>query len=237
MSRNLRTILDTRPLILAAIPVLLAPVCSSDTARDPLITEEAPESWIVHISPESPRAIGWTADDIVHYLNEMGLVAERAETLDEPVCRDGVGDVILVGDGLSEAALEAEQPTDQTWRIEETRCDGGRVIQLSGGGLLGRQYAAYEWLHSLGVRFFHPEEELVPEEPSWPDEPFVREHTPPFRVRSVSLHLTHPLELGDAYRLHNEEYYDEARRYLDWQVKNGASDGTSGYPAEGFQDY
>ena len=235
MPRLTRYLPDPRALVLAAIPILLAPVCSTDTT--PVPSEDPPETWVVHLSPESPQAIGWTADDLLRYLTEMGLEVELVETLDEPDCRDGVGDVVLVGDGLSEALLEAEQPTDQTWRIEETRCAGGRVIQLSGGGLLGRQYAAYEWLHSLGVRFFHPEEELVPEEPLWPEEPALREHTPPFRYRSVSLHLTHPLELGDPFRLEDERYFDEARRYLDWQIKNGASFGTGGLPEEGFERY
>jgi hypothetical protein len=228
---------DPRVLVLASVPVILAPVCSVDTERNPVVSEDPPERWVVHLSPESPPAIGWTADDLERYLGEMGLTVERSETLDEPGCRASVGDVVLVGDGLSEARLDTNEPTDQTWRIEETRCDRGRLIELSGGGLLGRQVAAYEWLHGLGVRFFHPEEEFIPEEPWWSETPLFREHTPPFRFRSVSLHLTHPLELGDAFRLEDEDAIDEARRYVDWQVKNGASNGTTGIPEDGLRDY
>lgn len=232
-----RYVPDHRVLILALAPLLLAPACSVDRATFPLTEEEPPETWTVALSPESPRAIGWTADDLVGYLNEMGLEVSREETLDDPSCQPEVGRVVLVGDGLSQARLESEEPTDQTFRIEEIRCGSGRLIELAGGGLLGRQYAAYEWLHALGVRFFHPEEEFVPESPEWAEQPLVREHTPPFRFRSVSLHLTHPLELGDAFRLGREEHLDEARRYIDWQIKNGASDGHGGFPREGFQRY
>ncbi|MCZ7678511.1 MAG: hypothetical protein M5U28_06950 [Sandaracinaceae bacterium] len=119
--------------------------------------------------------------------------------------------------------------SDQSFRIAEERCErAGSLVRLSGGGLLGRQYAAYEWLHRLGVRFFHPEEEHVPAEPAWPAEPVLVDHTPAFRWRSVSLHLTHPLELGDAFRTGDPAYTEEAVRYIDWQIKNGASRGHEG---------
>jgi hypothetical protein len=211
------------PVVVLA-PGLIAPTCSDAPPPPPPETEQ----WEVRLSPEAPQALRWTADDLVRYLTGMGLSATLVETLDEPECGPGRSAVVLVGDGLSEAALETEAPTDQTFRIEERRCDRGRTIELSGGGLLGRQYAAYEWLHQLGVRFFHPEEEFLPDEPRWPPEPLVIERTPPFRFRSVSLHLTHPLELGDAFSLGQEEHFDEAVRYIDWTIKNLASDGLAG---------
>lgn len=219
------------PLVLLA-PALLGPVCDSTPPPPP-----PSHRWVVALSPECPEAIGWTADDVVRYLTEMGLSAEREETLDDFECSPHSSVIVFTGDGLSEPRFETETPTGQTFRIEENRCGDGRVIELSGGGLLGRQYAAYEWLHLLGVRFYHPEQEYVPERPSWPDDPLVLEHTPPFRFRSVSLHLTHPLELGDAFRLGQEEYFDEARRYIDWTVKNLASDGLNGIGDGELNDY
>ena len=221
-------------LILGVSPFVLAPSCSEEDEPDP---PTDPDTWQVLRSPEAPEAIGWTADDLLETLGQMGLEVELVETLDEPGCRDGQRAIVLVGDGLGEATFETSEPTEQSWRIDEQRCDEGRLITLAGGGLLGRQYAAYEWLHALGVRFFHPEQEFVPDSPDWPEEPLAREHTPAFRYRSVSLHLTHPLELGDAFRLDQQEYFDEARRYIDWQVKNGASYGTSGIGSGELADY
>jgi hypothetical protein len=176
------------------------------------------------------------AQDLSRYLGAMGLEARLVQRTGPLSCTPYLGEAALMGDGLGEPRL-APNATDQTWRIAETRCEGGAVVELSGGGILGRQYAAYEWLHRLGVRFFHPEEEYVPRAPRWPAAPLSREHTPPFRFRSVSLHLTHPLELGDPLRLGKTEHLEEVRRYIDWQVKNLASDGMSGTSGAGLERY
>ena len=193
-----------------------------------------PPMWMVIISSDAPEAVRWTAEDLVFYLEEMGLAAELKEEQSAPDCSKGFGVAVFVGDGLGQAG---EAANAQTWRINETRCKGGVLVELSGGGLLGRQYAGYEWLHRLGVRFFHPEEEYVPTSPSWPADPFQIERTPTFDLRSVSLHLTHPLELGDAFRLGKEEYYPEAKRYIDWIIKNGGTEGPGGVGTGDLSDY
>ena len=143
--------------------------------------------------------------------------------------------MVFVGDGLGEGVLR--RPTDQVWRWRQARCAGGGVVvELEGGGLLGRQYAAYGWLHAVGVRFFHPEQEFVPSELVLPADTEVT-HKPDFTWRSVSLHLTHPLELGDVFRLGKAEYDQEGKRYVDWQIKNMASFGTVGWGSGQWADY
>jgi hypothetical protein len=196
-----------------------------------------PRIWTVSVSGQAPEAVQIAARDLVRYLGAMGLEARL--TLRQgppPSCTAYLGEVALLGDGLGEPRL-GPGATDQTWKITETRCEGGRLVLLSGGGILGRQYAVYDWLHRLGVRFFHPEQEYVPKTPRWPEAPLAIEHTPPFRFRSVSLHLTHPLELGDPLRLGKTEHLEEVRRYIDWQVKNLASDGISGASGGGLERY
>lgn len=198
-----------------------------------------PSTWSIRVSTNAPEAITLAAQDVADYLEAMGMTAELSTSSEDPGCVAATGTVVLVGDGLADARLETRVNPDrpwaheQTWRYEETRCgEEGEVygahVALVGGGLLGRQYAAYAWLHAIGVRFFHPEEEYVPDAPGFAEAPMLREHTPDFRWRSVSLHLTHPLELGDAFRLGDEQYFPEAQRYIDWQVKNFASFGTGG---------
>jgi len=195
-------------------------------------------AWRVSVSPDAPPAVRVAADDVAAYLMRMGEQATSAETLEAPVCRAGARDVVLPGDGLDGTWLDGwVAASEQSWRIVETRCGTGRLVRLAGGGLLGRQYAAYEWLHALGVRFFHPEQEYVPTTPRHPEAALYREHTPAFVWRSVSLHLTHPLELGDAFRLGNEAHLDEALRYIDWQVKNGASFGHAGIGSGEYAEY
>ncbi|MFU8802294.1 MAG: PKD domain-containing protein [Bradymonadaceae bacterium] len=212
---------------------------TTDTTDTPDVVDEEPPQWphawqLLH-SGELPRGVQWAADDIVKYLVAMGREVTREATTEPAGCQPGQGVVILLGDGLGEAGLAADA-TDQTFRIDESRCgeegDFGVLVRLSGGDLLGRQYAVYEWLHHLGVRFFHPEEEYVPSTPRYHHEPLVREHTPAFLYRSVSLHLTHPLELGDIFRQNDLQYLDEGRRYIDWQIKNLASFGTESIAAD-----
>ena len=199
-----------------------------------------PTRWSVLIAPDAPEAVRVAAEDVATYLGRMGLAADLHEVEGSWGCGRGGGRVVFVGEDLEGPSIELGRGTDredQAFGIREERCRSGRLVYLYGGGLLGRQYAAYEWLHALGVRFFHPEEELVPEQPSWPEEALVREHLPDFRFRSASLHLTHPLELGDAFRSHDPRYLEEGRRYIDWLVKNGASDGHGGVGTGALSDY
>ena len=184
------------------------------------------------VAPDAPEAVRWAADDVVRVMGAMGLEVSFEERSGELACAGEVGTVALVGDALA-GVSEPSHETDQSWSIDETSCGAGRLVELGGGGLLGRQYAAYEWLHQLGARFFHPEEEVIPDEPEFSAAVAMagerhEQHTPDFEYRSVSLHLTHPLELGDAFRLGDESTFDDAVRYIDWQVKNLASVGTGG---------
>ncbi|MEM9075238.1 MAG: hypothetical protein AAGE52_42470, partial [Myxococcota bacterium] len=187
--------------------------------------------WSIYVSPDAPEAVRWAANDIATYLGQMGESAAVVEHQGEVRCGNA-SRVVLAGDGLNDRSLEGA--TDQTFRIAAEEC-AGRFVELSGGGLLGRQYAAYEWLHSLGVRFFHPEEEFVPARVAF--EALEREHTPAYTYRSVSLHLTHPLELGDAFRLEDERYLEDGRRYIDWLIKNLASFGHTGVGTGDLSDY
>lgn len=187
-----------------------------------------PAVWEVHVSPQAPEAVQWAAQDLEKYLGLMGLEVTLVQSQEPVSCQPGLGVALVTGDGLEPVALP-EEATGQTWAIEEARCEQGTLVALGGGGLLGRQYAAYEWLHGLGVRFFHPEQEFVPAAPAWPQAPLSRWDTPDFRDRSVSLHLTHPLELGDPWRLGDEQYSEEVRRYIDWEIKNLASQGKDGF--------
>ena len=203
-------------------------------------------AWTVRVAESAPDPVHWAADDVVRLLRAMGLqaddvlllAADAADAADVD-CQAGRGQVLLLGDGLGAPVFaDLAEPDDQSWGIAESRCAaGGVLVRLWGGGLLGRQYAAYEWLHELGVRFFHPEQEYVPTAPHWPPEPLRREHRPAFRWRSVSLHLTHPLELGDAYRLGDPDYAEEVRRYIDWKVRNLSSMGSGGLGAGELRDY
>ena len=222
-----RSLLLSLTLLVVCLAVF---ACGNDSPSTPPTAPKSrvlPKTFSVSIATGAPEAVQWAAKDVASYLTQMGLTT----TLDANgtvACEAGKGRVVFVGDGLGNAEFKAT-PSNQTWRIRETLCAAnGTLVELMGGGLLGRQYAGYDLLHRIGVRFFHPEQEYVPDSPDWPLTAFDVEHTPPFKLRSVSLHLTHPLELGDAFNLGKEEYMPEVKRYIDWVVKNYASDGRGG---------
>ncbi|MCB9546429.1 MAG: PKD domain-containing protein [Myxococcales bacterium] len=237
------------PLLFAVLPGCDAAEEAPALPTKPIVRPEAPDAgppaqpppptrWTVRVSAEAPPPVRWAASDVARYLGELGLDVRERTAAGPVACAAGEGVVALVGDGLGQAVFPPDTAvTDQTWRVQEVACAGGRVVLLGGGGLLGRQYAAYAWLHHLGVRFFHPEQTYVPPAPAWSDPPWDRTHTPAFERRSVSLHLTHPLELGDPLRAGRLEYLEEVRRYIDWGVRNFASDGLAGLDGTPLQDY
>lgn len=106
---------------------------------------------------------------------------------------------------------------------------GSTFVLMAGASTLGRQYAGYEALRRLGVRFYHPEQEYVPrhsltdlqalaERPTILDRGSV-EYTPDFRWRSWSFHSAHPLEHLEAFS-DAAHPLQEARNVNLWQVKN-----------------
>lgn len=150
--------------------------------------------------------------------------------------------VVLAADRLASAEVDAERmaslgeqgfvlETHDVGRWSSPLGDepGATVVLTAGGSRLATQYAAYELLRRLGVRFFHPEEEHVPvhdpadlrdlaRRPTLLHRPGQRDYLPDFAWRSWSFHSAHPLEHLEAF---SDPAFpiDEAARVNDWIVK------------------
>ena len=127
--------------------------------------------------------------------------------------------LILVGDG----PWDCPPLPEDAYQADNVEFSGRHSLRLCGGGPLGAQYAVYEWLHGMGVRFIHPEQTYVPERSSIPPvlpaaESGLRE--PAFPLRGFHIHTQHPLELLEALLEDDPAEVERAYRYVDWLVAN-----------------
>ncbi len=126
---------------------------------------------------------------------------------------------------------------NQGYSIRETRCASGHAVTLTGGAQLPVQWAIYDLMHRLGVRYLHPERTLYPNELRWPAEPIDVVEEPAFRQRSIHVHRTHPVELSRPLGTDGDD--DAAafqRRWIDWNVKLRQTQ-VDGWDADVVGDY
>ncbi len=133
--------------------------------------------------------------------------------------------------GLAEGGfvLQTEDAGDTNNRLGD---EGATFVLTAGGSKLAQQYASYEVLRRLGVRFFHPEQEYVPRHELADLRELAKrptaisgtatddgDHEPDFGWRSWNFHSSHPLEHLESF---SDAAYpiDEARNVNEWQVKN-----------------
>ena len=156
------------------------------------------------------------------YLERMTGRAGAIET------RDGFPDVRA---DTAELTIHLEAgplgTDDDGFKIQiEEGAQAWTTLTLFADTQLGHQYAVYEVLRQLGARFYHPEEEYVPEISSRQVQLRARQRTvlargdtyrPDFKFRSLPF-MVHPLELqsfSDA-----AHPIGEAQRVNEWMVKN-----------------
>ncbi|GMV40280.1 MAG: hypothetical protein AMXMBFR64_19960 [Myxococcales bacterium] len=133
---------------------------------------------------------------------------------------------------VSPAAVGADEVTGlprDGFRLRVVDAGDATVALCAGGTKLARQYALYEALRRLGVRYYHPEQEWAPRVPPSQLRARLRtptavarggeDHVPDFEHRSYSFHAAHPLEHQEAFS-DAAHPIDEAARVNDWIVKN-----------------
>lgn len=98
----------------------------------------------------------------------------------------------------------------------------GTTIIVHADAVADLTAGAYALLEELGIRFFHPMQELVPELDGvhFPRALDVHRRAA-FATRGLQVHTLHPLEYLDTLNAPSEKSFDEARRLVDWLVKTG----------------
>lgn len=172
----------------------------------------APPGVVVHAPEELPAGVELAVADLVADLGALTGAAVTRTSAPNGRCARGELHVDVLP---PDAALEA-----QAYTIRETRCDDGRLVTIQGGGAQSTQWAIYDLLERIGVRYFHPEQTYRPAAAIWPDAPIDVEARPSFPWRSMNAHRTHPIELSPPLSGGGRLQMDDLqRRWIDWNVK------------------
>lgn len=187
-------------------------VCAAGCASKPALVVHAPAD----LEPGLQIAVADLAADLEHV---AGRSVARQD-LPAPACDSDSIRLVVLGfhEADARSGIDGADLREQGYRIVEERCDGGRRIVISGGGLASAQWAIYDLLSRLGVRYFHPEQTYYPDRLHWPAQPIDVDTYPAFQDRSLHVHRTHPVELSLplATELDMQAYQ---RRWIDWNVK------------------
>ncbi len=160
--------------------------------------------------------------------------------LPQTSCADGEVHVVVLGHEHGESGAKQASPlAAQQYSIKETRCGhDGHLVVLRGGSLQSAQWAIYDFLERLGVRYFHPEQTLYPAALHWPDAAIDVTTQPAIAARAFHLHRTHPIELEpplDANPVDSKRYQHD---WIAWNVKlrhtavDGYDDASAAYAYE-----
>ena len=214
----------TRAAALALAALVASPACSStETAEAPRIPCASTEIALAMDRAEDVRVVVDEAlapqvrDDLRAYL---GRLWGRSVDVNVGTPESAPGDVIWIS--ASDAARAKAAPPDEGYAL--VRADEGsrRLVVVAASAPTDLATASYALLEELGVRIFHPMQELVPElgAPHLPRALDVR-RTPMAAHRGLHVHLLHPLEYFRSLHEPGEDNLAEARRLVDWLVKTG----------------
>lgn len=202
----------------------LAVACSSQDATAPPppepcvvtvneATMERVETVAVHLDASSSPHLDIVSEDLATYLSTMW---GTAVTVDEGAPGAGPALWISTSDQAREVVGAA---VDQAGYVLK-RVDDRLVVWAANEQDLA--HGAYALLEELGVRFFHPQEELVPPlGATWLPIELDVARQPAFETRGIQLHLLHPIETLAPFTEPGEHNLAEAKAFIDWLVKTG----------------
>jgi hypothetical protein len=120
------------------------------------------------------------------------------------------------------AVAKAGLAAGMTYAIQRVDGASGTVVVVAAHDAEGLEEGAYALLEHLGVRFFHPKEEMVPAlgGPRLPAGISVA-RAPAMASRGLQLHTLHPIEYLAMFNEPSAANLADAKRLVDWLVKTG----------------
>jgi len=210
-------------LLLLLLPVISSVGCETDSgnadavilysADDDPIAEHMAEtlkSYLEKMGVESVDVIeisaNLTALELEDYINEYGFLINPQNFYSQAI---GIEEINTI--------------PEEGYLLRSILVNDKLSLVVAGRDKLGLQYGIYELLYLHGVRFFHPEEEWIPETFD-PRYDINTTEGPAFELRTYGLHTTHPLELNTPLS-DSEVEWSYAQNWLDWIVKMRANRG------------
>lgn len=211
--------------LLAAIPSCSAPdeaspvrspceAASIAILQEPVAAQDLTVSMDLAASPHVERA----RSDLQSYLTQLWQVPVEVDSTPPAFTQPHV---VWVSTSAEAGALVGATPS-QGYVIRSVERGSSRVIVVHAADEANAVFGMYALLEELGVRYFHPMQELVPALPG-PHLPAVVDisREPAFRVRGIQLHLLHPLEYFRPFNEPGDRNLEVALRVIDWLVKTG----------------
>jgi len=121
-----------------------------------------------------------------------------------------------VGDGF--AITVTEDPALPAQAYQLARPDDREVV-VAASDVLGAQYGVTAALETMGFRFRHPYDTVVPTDLAIGTVD-TELHKPEIRVRGFQLHTLHPIEAYFAFWEPSPANTLDAHRIIDWTIKN-----------------
>ena len=202
-------------------------LCSLLTGLAMGCSDPQPRPVFLHPPDELPLGLSLAISDLQHDVQEIMGVRPIVSTDAALACTKGQVHIVLQPD----LGLHA-----QAYEIDDERCADGRRITLSGGSLLSQQWAVYDLLQTLGVRYFHAEQTYYPKDVKWPEGSLTKKQRPFFWNRRLSVHRTHPVELSAPLDPGPIDMAAYQKRWIDWNVKMRTS-WVSGWDRSQVGDY
>lgn len=201
------------------------------------------------VLPDDPSDDAVTAaEELKYYIHKISGASLPIGRASEPVAAN-VGLIHVGRSKLTDRMAGLEIPRGRTHRLGEDgfviHCDGRHLV-LAGNdtdGYTGNQYAVYDFLHRLGVRWFMPGDfgEVVPQEHTIVAESMSVTDMPDFAVRMFWTHslASYPpmAEERRRWMLRNKMTADINRGGTAWYQMPGDSSVRALLPAEMFEKH
>jgi hypothetical protein len=224
--------LPSLPLALLALVVIATPLAGSSCS-----STTPPPAATCSSSPASEKEESLAAGDV-------GVYLDTSDPLLDPVASDLAsyltttwGKTIAVKravPGFTEKRTLWLSTSDAAAaKAGVSLADGYAIKRVAGTGnsaaiivyakdAANLAFGAYALLEELGVRFFHPKDELVPRRGA-PVLPLAIDVTraPLVKQRGLQFHTLHPIEYFAVFNVPSAANLADAKRVIDWLVKTG----------------